>query len=161
MAIRAVNCAELSSEALSWCPEGWRLWALWPSPVDHDSCFEQAGFDDFADSDDEWNSGFALLVEDVVRVLGRLGVARLAEGEYPRGRPRETLGDALVAAARDDNFAPCVVVFGEPAQGLVRTSDGHPILWMALANGGAEEARHAIGARYALQTRSLKWDKLL
>jgi hypothetical protein len=163
MAIRAVNWGELQDVRPVWLPEGWGLWGIWPSPVDHDVCFQEAGFDDFADSDGEWDSGFALLVEDVLGVLGALGVARLIEGEYPteRGRMRKTFCDALVAAARDDNFAPCVVVFGEPARGFIRTSNGHPILWLVLADAGAAEVREKLGARHEVREGSLRWDKLV
>lgn len=30
--------------------------AVWPSPVDADACFQKAGFTDFADTDDEWDT---------------------------------------------------------------------------------------------------------
>lgn len=158
-----INWDELSTPRPNWCPGAWRLWALWPSPVDHDACFEAAGFADFADSTETWHFEFAQLVANLLAELGQVGRPRLAEGEYPtrRARTRESALDALLAAALDDNFRPCLLAFGHPPQALIRSSDGHPILWIALEAGDAT-ALIAVAAKTGKpRQRALDWSKLL
>ena len=136
MTITRVNWAEVVDARPAWATPGWKLWAVWPSPIDHDGCFAAAGFRDFADSDDDWWSDFRDLVE---RLLDSLESDRLAlvSGQYPveHGRVRPSLVDALVAAATDDNFEPCVVGAGAPPDRALRTSDGHPIVWINQLSG--------------------------
>jgi hypothetical protein len=162
--LRHLNWDEVVRVHPLWRPEGWRLWALWPSPVDHDLCFGQAGFSDFDDNDDAWHTAFAELINDLLAALHAYGRPLLNAGsEYPieRGRRRETLQEALLAAASDDNFRPCTVSFGSPPRALVRTSDGHPILWIALETGAFDQllalADHYGGAHKL----ELDWSKLL
>lgn len=130
MKIARVHWAEITEARPSWSSASGRLYAIWPSPIDHDACFAAAGFSDFGDSDEAWDAEFAEFVEKTLAVLGEIGKAR--------GGPRASLRDALIAAARDDNFPPCVVSFGEPVVASVRTSDGHPILWIWIATGGLD-----------------------
>ena len=163
MRFQRMNWAELVTGSAAWCPSAWRVWALWPSPVDHDSCFQSAGFEDFDDTDEAWDSEFGAWVAEVVAALETRGTARLAHGEYPlaRGRRCESLGEALVAAARDDNFSDCVVTFGAPERASLRTSDGHAILWLADAAGDIAKVLE-IAARYGeLRQKQLDWEKLL
>jgi hypothetical protein len=163
MPLRHLNWDEILDVHPAWRPSAWRLWALWPSPIDHDSCFAEAGFSDFGDSDEAWNTAFAALLEEVLICLNRYGEPRLLEGEQPteRGRPRRTLGDALLAAATDDNFPACFVGFGSRTQALLRTSDGHPVLWVA-SSSDVLESLLAVAASYGgARRQTLDWRKLL
>ena len=143
--VRTLNWAEVDAESapdLVVSGHG-RILVLWPAPVDHDECFARAGFLDFADTTDAWHAGFADLVAALCRFLGRGGHARLVSGDYPRahgightlarllGHPSAiaTPENAIIAAALDDNFSPCVVHFGEPARAALRSGGGHPLLW--------------------------------
>jgi hypothetical protein len=162
MTIRHLNWDEVAHAQPLWRPRGWRLLALWPSPIDHDTCFAGAGFSDFEDSDDAWHARFSELVADVVRERAHHGEPRLVEGEQPRkkGRQTEPLRDALLAAASDDNFPACVVEFGSPRRALVRTSDGHPMLWIASSSDLHEELQ-AVAAKHGGARRlQLDWNKL-
>ena len=163
MKIVRVNWSEITDARPSWSSASGRLCAIWPSPVDHDACFEAAGFSDFSDTDAAWDAEFAAFVETTLAVLGEMGTPVLTEGEYPldRGRSRGSLRDALVAAARDDNFRPCVVGFGEPVVASVRTSDGHPILWIWITTGGIDALLPRIAASRELRPMTLEWGKLL
>ncbi len=69
---------------------------------------------------------------------------------------------ALVAAARDDNVPPCVVEIGAPVQAVVRTSDGHPLLWVWISPGASLRAEllSAIAGPRELWKITLDW-KLL
>jgi hypothetical protein len=121
------------------------IYALWPAPVDHDACFEKAGFEDFEDSDERWNAEFDKITRVLMKTLHNHGHPWLHAGEYPirvrsflerakdavRGEGHEpTLLDAVMAAARDDSFPACVVGFGEPPDAMLRTQHGEAIYWL-------------------------------
>ncbi len=161
MVIKLVNWDEVVTAQPPWLPEGWRLWAVWPSPVDHDACFEAAGFRDFADSDEDWDADFACLVQQVMGGLEKVGIAKLNTGEYPieRGHRRESLVDALIAAATDDNFQPCTVTFEETPRAFLRTSDGHRILWVALRSGALDVV--AVVEPRDVRETTLDWARLV
>lgn len=36
-------------------PAGWRIYALWPAPVNEDVCFAEAGFTHFQYEDELWS----------------------------------------------------------------------------------------------------------
>ena len=46
---------------------------IWPAPLEHDACFQRAGFTDFADTDAEWEKDFRDLVERLVSKLCEYG----------------------------------------------------------------------------------------
>jgi hypothetical protein len=164
MAFDRLNWGEVTAPAVDWCPSGWRLWAIWPSPVDHDLCFASAGFADFADSDDAWDAAFRELLERLLSAFAprRLG---LLAGAFPRqgGGSRESLAEALYAAARDDNRAACVVGDREPATCRLRTSAGHPLIWIAQADSDLAWLTAAATADSSLEICNvrLEWSKLL
>jgi len=162
MKILRLNWGELEEERPDWSPGSGHLYAIWPSPVDHDVCFEAAGFEDFADSDGAWDDDFADLVQRLIHALGGARVAVLAAGEYPVDgwRRRRSLRDALIGAARDDGFGPCVVHFGEPATAAVRTSDGHPILWTWMAEPSIDRILGAVAQGRPVKRMDMNWEKL-
>jgi len=139
--IRSLHWDEVPGAGAKWLadPAG-RLLALIPGPADHDVCLQDAGFGDFADSDEAWQAEFSSLVAAVLDWAAPYGQARLASGAYPvwrnalgrlAGRREEpTIVDAVVRAALDDAFAPCSVEFGDPVRVVVRTADAHPIVWV-------------------------------
>jgi hypothetical protein len=130
--------------------------------MDYDLCFESAGFSDFGDSDPAWNVDFSDLVQRLVDALEEAGTAMLGEGEFPvaAGRTRRAVPDALIAAATDDNFPPCVVNFGEPATASLRTGDGHAILWTWMADGEIGRVLDAVARGRDVKQLTMKWDKL-
>jgi hypothetical protein len=62
MRISRVNWGEVNNGRPEWSSPSGQLYAIWPSPVDHDLCFDAAGFADFGDSDDLWHRDFNDLV---------------------------------------------------------------------------------------------------
>ena len=162
MKISRLNWGEIKGERPLWAPSAGQLYAIWPSPVDHDLCFESAGFADFGDSDSAWDDDFAQLVQWLVDALGEAGTAMLREGEYPvaGGRARHSIRDALIAAATDDNFSPCMVHFGEPPTSSVRTSDGHAILWTWMAEGEIGPVLDVVAKGREVNQMTMNWEKL-
>ena len=147
--------------------------AFWPTPIDADSCFAEAGFTEFEDSDDAWDDDFerlgALLVETVAAGAGPaqplppppperswFGLRRIV-------RPAPSALEALLAAADDDNRGLVTVTFGDPARAALSTADGHPIWWLHAppqAGGLADAVRAACAARYPVARRPLPWGTL-
>ena len=137
---------------IAWAPGLGRVLAIWPAPIDQDACFAAAGFRDFADSNPRWDVEFTDLLRSLVHFLERTG----------RARATPKLFDALVAAARDDQFPPCVVQFGDPVQAIIRTSNGHPLFWVWTSGIGPERAQllaSVAGDRPVVNTR-LDWNAL-
>lgn len=176
-AIRSLHWDELPPEifAGAWTSGHGRVLAVWPGPVDHDACFAAAGFSEFADSNERWDAEFIELIRSLVDFLRPIGGPRLHGGEYPKpglltalgrlvghGRDKPSPLDALVAAARDDRFPPCIVHFGDPVRAVVRTCHGHPLLWVWTAPTGPDREKligFVAGDRQVLNT-TLDW-KLL
>jgi hypothetical protein len=162
MGISRLNWGELNEARPPWSPTAGHLYAIWPSPVDHDVCFEAAGFTEFGDSDDAWHRDFADLVARALNSLAHLGDPVLREGHtVDREGRRVSFRDALIVAATDDNFPPCVVGFGDPPKASVRTSDGHAILWTWVSENVELDAfldRLAEGREVV--NRTMKWEKL-
>lgn len=113
--------------------------ALWPEPVDHDLCFEKAGFTQFADSDESWDADFESLAERLLHALRNNGTMRLVSGERAVSRTglfrRPEVGSllqTLIFAAQDDQFPICILEFGQPASARISVGHGHPIFWVEL-----------------------------
>jgi hypothetical protein len=132
MDLHRLNWGEVTEGRPPWATTSGRFFAIWPSPVDHDVCFEAAGVADLGDTDAEWDDAFCAMLERLLAKLEEVGQPRLTEGVYPPTgiRTSRPVRDALLAASFDDNFRPCSVEFGAPARASVRTSDGHAILWL-------------------------------
>lgn len=163
MKIHSLNWGEVADARPSWAGVFGRLWAIWPSPVDHDVCFDAAGFHDMDDSDSAWDDDFSVFLERMLAALAVLGTSSLMAGEYPRhGRHAcATLRDALTAAATVDNFPPCVVSFGHPAVAWIRTSDGHPIVWLwTIEWAEIETVMPTIASELPIHEVKLQWEKL-
>lgn len=176
--IHSLHWAEIPVDGAvhTWVPGPGRILVLWPAPIDHDACFAAAGFSDFADSDETWDAEFAGMVGSLVRFLERFGEARLQSGDSAReggvlaalgralGARRQELGpaNAILVAARDDNIPPCEVHFGVPVRAVLRTSNGHPLLWVWSNASGLvrEELLAAIGGHRAMPNTSLDWTML-
>jgi hypothetical protein len=150
-----------------------RLFALLPSPVDHDACFERAGFSDFADSTDEWDADFRDVLDRLVGSLLSQGPvtvdgARAAEPGFLGLRlglksPPDDPAGRLVLAASDDQFGPCCAYFGAPARAAVFTDDGHSIVWVWLRENLEDQWPKvlcaAAGTLPVVETK-LRWEAL-
>ena len=146
--------------------------ALWPQPVDHDECFQKAGFDCFADTDAAWDADFAILIQDVLAILATYGgpsVTGPSLVQRPFGRPGALatdlqLHERIALVARDDQFASCHADFGAPVRAALHASDGHPILWIWLhrevAQARDSKLRTIARGRHLVET-TLRWDALL
>jgi hypothetical protein len=162
MKIFQLNWGEVNEPRPSWSPSSGTLWAVWPSPIDHDLCLRDAGVDEFDDTDSAWNVEFSTLLEKLIKSLAKLGEGTLIQGEYPVDHSchRVSLCDALIGAATDDNFHPCMVTFGAPPVASLRTSYGHAIIWVWLASGYLDRYLDAIADGRHMRQRKLRWANL-
>src|SRR5437773_1481754 len=60
-----------------WIDRTGTLVGLWPAPVNHDRCFSDAGFRDFADPDDHWDQDWAQIIQRLLDHLKQYGNPRL------------------------------------------------------------------------------------
>ena len=124
---------------------GVQVHALWPSPVNPDACFEEAGFTDFGDADADWDAQADALLLQLLDLLNthfgepaptsppapvpapRLPwFRRFFAPPAPRWRsPAEQLADAM----HDDNLPLADIRFGSSGA-RVRANAGHWLLWV-------------------------------
>jgi len=153
---------------------GMALLALWPAPVNADVCFHAAGFTDFADADEAWETRAEALAAALLRELAAYGEPRLL-GEPLRtrpglaarvagARPRELpLHEQLRAPAYHDSLPDAVVAFGPEV--WLRTGRGHELYWITLpaaeADAFAARALPRLAGDAPLHRTDLHWAPLL
>ena len=169
-AIRALHWSAIpDADAPVWMKRGCELYAIWPAPVNHDACFENAGFHDFADTDDTWYAEFATILQAMIDQLETLGQSTIRQGikfrrpllaQLCKPAKDPALLDQLIASTFDDNFPACIITFGTPPIATLRTGEGHEIIWLmveAHAHVDVEAlAAHATEGRPLYQT-NLTW----
>lgn len=130
-------------------PPGCRLLAIWPAPVNHDVCFEAAGFTLFGDNDEDWDKAADELLCRVIDSLSGLGAANRVSKPL-RDQPPWYL--RLFRTGQDlplqqqalwpmqwDSLPPFYARFGDRGAAL-RTGNGHFLLWVSLPDGGPDAA---------------------
>jgi hypothetical protein len=157
-----------------WHDQIGRLFAVWPEPVDHDACFQAAGFGRFDDTGASWDSEFRRILDGALGTLASYGApdlggpeaagsASLLDRLLRRTRPAPSLRERVEIAATDDNL-PCWLEHGAPPRALLLVSDGHPILWIWLATEVADDwPRHlaALAAPTETVETTLTWEHLV
>jgi hypothetical protein len=153
------------------------LFAVWPEPVDADGCFEEAGFNGFADSDESWDAEFETILQGVLATFQAHG-SPIVTGDPPvlslldrldallfRKRvPELRLSQWLALVTSNDNFTPCRVDFGAPVRASVFVSDGHPIVWIWLHESVSsvwQDHLNTLAAGRNIIETTLRWDRLL
>lgn len=156
-----------------------RLHAIWPSPVDSDACFNAAGFTEFADSDDVWDSEWQAFIGDVIMYLSIVGRPllrkpaeigggnslwnRIFAGFPQRKNANLTLSDQVVLSSRDDHFGCTIIDFGAERFVTMAAGGGHPILWVfddGLGKWSISELEREISGGHRFAQRHLNWSHL-
>lgn len=155
--------------------EGMALFALWPSPVNDDVCFREAGFTDFGDSDESWDAEADLMLTRLLEVLGGYGTPRLVSEPARMQRSwYHRLFGKVEAEAFDlrqqielpiqwDSLADCIVAFGEAGVSL-RTGSGHHIFWITLPGHDAASYPNLVSqvaASHPVVRTDLRWECLV
>lgn len=163
-----------ASEHPGWVEAANHLWALWPSPMNADACFEAAGFREFAGPLDGWDRDWAEVIERAITVLETaFGAAHMREtisGDDTRsmleritGQPRPLLSIAeqVQLATEDDNVPAAVVEFGQDNTAMLRAGDSHEILWLSVPSTTPPHLLHRIAGEMPLKPRELRWSAIL
>jgi hypothetical protein len=152
---------------------GVELFALWPSPVNADACFQAAGFTEFGDGDEKWDENADGMLSRLLVELAAHGPPRLISKPVERPQPwyRRWLAPPEMFDLRQqiefpmhlDQLSDCVVNFGGSGASL-RTGNGHHIFWITLphANVGLFPSivTRVAGSHPTVRT-SLKWEFLI
>lgn len=149
------------------------LFAIWPSPVNPDVCFRQAGFTDFGDADASWDADADGLLTGLLDVLSSYGAPCLktkpAERPLPWyrrpfARPKAfNLRQQIELPLHWDSMPDCIVTFGEAGVSL-RTGSGHHIFWITMPHSQASSFPNLVrrvAASHPIAQTDLKWECLV
>ena len=159
--------------ARRYAAEGSGLFALWPSPVKCDGCFRNAGFTDFADSDEQWDAQAADLLSRLLAELSSFGPPRLvsvpAKKQWSlidrifRQPDPIDIREQIEAPIQWDELPDCIVAFGESGV-VLRTGLGHYLFWIVLPNvesDSFEALARRVANSHPLARTELKWEHLI
>jgi hypothetical protein len=159
--------------ARRYASEGSMLFALWPSPVNHDVCFGEAGFTAFADGDETWDAHANGLLTRLLAELSSYGQPHLVSKPAERHRPwyrrpfstpeSFDLREQIELPIQWDELPDCVVAFGESGVSL-RTGSGHHIFWIVLPQreGSAFASMvDRVAASHPVVRTELRWESLV
>ena len=155
------------------------LHAIFPSPVDSDQCFMDAGFNEFADTNDIWDGEWNQIIHLAITHLEKFGELSVRQSIAPVIKNALTdrilkrvpkfeeqalsVGDQIALATMDDQFGQCTVDFGENREVTLIANSGHPILWIFKKTRIAlsiEEMAKTISLTHVCSKRSLNWPAL-
>ena len=146
---------------------GQPCWAIWPEPVDHDVCFEAAGFHGFADTDAQWDAEWTSMIDTLFTCLSQAGEPVLLSGTPPTikqgwwKRRRGTIRETLEWATDTDSVPLCCVGFGEPPGAKIVAANGHPLFWIYLNQGiPFEQVMADISGPREIVNTELRWHHL-
>lgn len=169
-----IHWSEVSpNEAPGIAAPGCTVLALWPAPVNPDTCFEEAGFQDFGDNDNDWDIKAHELLCRIVSELTKYGNPRVVSQKVQKQRtwwrrflykPREqTVLQQIELPTQWDSLPRCLVAFGDNGATL-RTGNGHVLFWITLP---PQESCHlqafvrAVSANHPVTRTPLRWKTLL
>lgn len=163
---------------IHWSPvpnitDGIKLFALWPSPMNDDVCFREAGFTDFGDADESWDANAAGLLTRLLDALSNYGPPRLMSEPAVKYQPwyRRWFTKLEVFDLRRqielpilwDQLPDCIVAFGESGVSL-RTGNGHHIFWIILPQSAAPSfpaLASRLAASHPIARTELRWEGLV
>ena len=161
-----------SDDAGELAPPDCQLLAVWPAPVNHDACFEAAGFTLFGDNDEEWDRAAEDVLARVIVHLSLSGTSRLVSAPLRDDQPwylrpfrtgRELpLFQQALSPMLEDSLPWFHAQFGRDGAAL-RTGGGHFLLWITLPIGGKSppEFVQAVTQRWEVVETCLRWNILL
>ncbi|WP_449470118.1 hypothetical protein [Sphingobium chungangianum] len=161
-----------SDDAGELAPPDCQLLAVWPAPVNHDACFEAAGFTLFGDNDEEWDRAAEDVLARVIAHLSLFGASRLVSAPlrddppwylrpFRTGRELSLFQQAELPML-DDSLPWFHAQFGENGAAL-RTGGGHFLLWITLPSGGPvpSEFVQVVAQPWEVVETWLRWNILL
>ncbi|MBS0230084.1 MAG: hypothetical protein JSS52_02860 [Proteobacteria bacterium] len=148
------------------------LFALWPSPMNHDACFEAAGFRAFGDNDAAWDAKADALLTRLLAALGVHGETRQTSTPAKKHLPwyRRLFSTPAAFGLREqielplhrDELPDCIIGFGVSGVSL-RTGDGHHVFWITMPESCAAAfpgLAAGIAAPHPVVRTDLDWARL-
>lgn len=114
--------------------------AIWPSPVNPDTCFAAAGWTEFGDQDAAWEAdATAFQIRLLAALEAQFGTPRLLNPPLRAPRkwwsrqpaPPLALAEQVSLPMAWDHLPDCELAFGSAGVSL-RTGNGHHLYWLTL-----------------------------
>lgn len=153
--------------------EGSELFALWPSPVNDDVCFRKAGFTEFGDGDESWDSQATEMLTRLLAELSTFGQPRLVSQPVMRYQPwyrrlfaapePYKLRQQIELPIQWDSLPECTIAFGKSGVSLY-TGSGHHIFWIVFPSTEATAFPSLVGrvsGQHPSVRTDLRWEHLL
>jgi hypothetical protein len=177
MGMLKIQPAPVPAFTIHWSPvpdaaDGMALFALWPSPMKINVCFQEAGFTDFGWANEHWNADAENMLIRLLEALGHYGQPRLIIAPLEKYRPwycrlfakSKFIGDLhqqIELPMHWSDVEDCVVAFGKSGVSL-RTSDGIHVFWITLPKAKASSfpdlVDHVASWHPSIHT-TLRWDR--
>ena len=152
---------------------GVQVHALWPSPVNPDVCFAEAGFTDFGDADREWDVQADALLRRVLDTMAtHFGAAQLRHSPLMKTPPWHRrlfarpaallLHEQLALPMQWDSLPPADIRFGSSGA-RIRAGAGHLLMWIDWPSQAPlrfEAFVHGLAAGAPVMQTDLKWGAL-
>lgn len=168
-----INWGEVHGDGAS--PGAWKTYALWPSPVNEDVCFAEAGFTHFQYEDEQWSEPYwdaqaEILQQRLIEVLATIGTPALLSEPLRAKRvlatlwkPREPLplADQLHLPILEDSLPEVVLRFGDVLE--LRAGSGHELYWISLSSECPQNFDNVlaqIAGSWLVKQVQLDWTKL-
>jgi hypothetical protein len=177
MGILKIEPVPKSAFTIHWSPipraaDGMVLFALWPSPMKINVCFQEAGFTDFGWADEYWNADAENMLIRLLEALGNYGQPRLISAPLEQSRPwycrlfsrakfLDDFRQQIELPMHWDDVQDCVVAFGKSGA-LLRTSDGIHVFWITLPQAQASSFSDLVGdvaAWHPAIHTTLNWER--
>lgn len=142
------------------------------STVNHDACFEAAGFTLFGDNDDDWDRAAEDVLRQVIERLSELGASKLVSDPlkdhapwylrlFRTGEELPFLQQTLLPM-QDDPLPGFHAQFGRDGAAL-QTGSGHFLLWITLpeTRPNPSEFVRSVAERWEVVESRLRWSPLL
>jgi len=126
-------------------PENSHLYAIWPTPVDHDVCFKEAGFTKFDDSDETWDNDFSNIVQII----------------FLHFHIADNLKEPLLLASQYDDRPYFIHNLHHPFNVRIVVTDGHPIIWIWMEKDLIDDLLQKIEEYKSTKKVVLDWNKLI
>jgi hypothetical protein len=152
-----------------------QVYALWPTPMNEDVCFEEAGVTHFKYEDENWSEQHwdekaEILQYRLITVFSYLGAPTLLsepllakrslEKFWAPGKPLPLI-EQLRWPVLDDNLPEVVIRFGDAIE--LRARSGHELYWISLSSkcsSSFDELLAKIAGNWPTAQLQLDWDKL-
>ena len=169
----SINWGEVLGSEIK--PAGWRMYALWPAPVNDDVCFTQAGYSNFQCDDKHyseayWDAQAEILHQRLIAEFSKLGKPMLLS--WPLSAKKSlfkfwqesvplSMGQQLLLPMYEDSLPQASVRFGETLE--LRTGNGHVLYWIGLSPRSMldfEQLLPSIAMGWSVKQQQLDWNKL-